>query len=227
MNLWKSLSVGVFAVCVGVSPVFAQGTAAQPAEPQAQPVPENNGERGAESPQAVFEKFFKAGKNSEWKAMFSCLTDESGGMLIVSFSAFPLMMLEMQAQFAEGDEKKEAEKARDEYLSLLKTHGLDIEKLQQQQAPPENDEDRDKFVKEALAGVTDRAGLFAGIMDFMSKQGNGNAFGADQEATLENVEVNGDSATGTVKTTRDGEVQEQPIEFKKVNGKWLIELPMN
>lgn len=182
---------------------------------------------GGETPQAVFDTFVKAGNEKNWRQMYSCLTENSGARLLLMFSSFPLMMLEMQAQFAEGEEKAKAEKDLAAYKEMLKSHGLDLEKMAALDSLPDDDEAQQRAIRELLGSVRDRAALFGGIMDFMSKQSDGEAFNMGENVRLGDVRIDGDNATGTIRTVEDGEEQSQPITFKRANNRWFIELPMD
>jgi len=46
------------------------------------------------------------------------------------------------------------------------------------------------------------------------------------DAKLVDVKEDGDTASATIVMTKDGAETKEPISFKKIDGTWLIEMPM-
>jgi len=47
----------------------------------------------------------------------------------------------------------------------------------------------------------------------------------EADAVLENVQISGDSATATLKQTRNGTQRSETMNFRRINGVWKIDLP--
>ncbi|MBI4612741.1 MAG: hypothetical protein HY720_03950 [Planctomycetes bacterium] len=158
---------------------------------------------GADSPDAVFAKAMAALNDSDKKAFASCLTPESQTEIATSLIIGAAMKTAMK------------EDGKAEFEAILKKHGLE--------KPPAEGE-AEPAVKKALEGVKDKPQLVADLGDWMEKFG-GEGSNTKSDATLKNVKIDGDKATGTVVTKRsDGTDKTEPTEFHRIDGKWYIHL---
>jgi len=155
------------------------------------------------SPQKVAESFQTAARKKDWKAMFACVTKEShkaltgGVMLAAAFSTF-------------GD------KAKEESLhELMKKHGLDPKKKPDLKGDP-------------TAGVKDRAAFFGDIVQWLEKNspkpkgGKPRKSFSEQIASVKIANFKIDGATATADAIRNGKKAGEPVEFKKIDGKWYV-----
>jgi hypothetical protein len=72
------------------------------------------------------------------------------------------------------------------------------------------------------AGIRDKSGFVGEMMQVMNSMATKNSPGHMnwESATLSNLTIDGDSASGTIKIDGD----ENPIRFQRVGGAWLVEL---
>jgi len=156
-----------------------------------------------ETPQAAFDAFKKATKDDDWKVAAALMSPESQSMIAAGFTIGASFMT-----MADEEKGKELKK-------LLAKHGVDLE------AEPEPGDE--PAGPEALtAPIKDLPAFIGEIVAWMDKQKDGADKGFPEMGELGEVSVDGESATASVSTERGP----QPIEFRRVNGSWLIHLPM-
>jgi hypothetical protein len=156
-----------------------------------------------DTPQAVYDAFAKASKEKNWKTATALLSRESQSMMAAGMI--------MGASFMTmGDEAKQKDLEQ-----LLQKHGIDLN-----EEPPADDQDAGP---EALTRPIKDLPTFVGeVAAWMDKQGDGEGSGMPEMGKLGEVTVDGDNATASIET----EMGPQPIEFHRVDGSWLIHLPM-
>ncbi|MCC6420904.1 MAG: hypothetical protein IT429_21935 [Gemmataceae bacterium] len=187
-----------------------------------------------DSPKAVFDAFKEAAKKEDWKTVCDCLTDDSSKMLAGAMAAGSLFIKGFIDAFAEKDQTgklKEIAKAIDD---LLKKHsvtqetlgGLDFKELMQNAKA-----DPDKMKKELAkvgAKIKNPCGFLtdfgAAAKKLPGKQGSPLESAAN--ATLKDLDIKGDKATAKIVTMKDGKEKVEPIEFRKIDGGWKIEIPL-
>lgn len=157
-----------------------------------------------DTPQAAFDALSKAAKNNDWKTATSLLTPESQSMMAAG------MML--GASFMTmGDEAKQKDLEQ-----LLKKHGVDMDE-------EPSDEDPEAGPEALTRNIKDLPTFVGEINEWMQKNGEGADSGFPEMGELGEVTIDGDTASATV----DTEMGPQPIEFRRVDGNWLIHLPMD
>ena len=109
---------------------------------------------------------------------------------------------------------------------VLTNHGLTEEKMKSLEsvAPSQNPADAMKVL---AANVKDKPGCVADMtadIDAMN-DGEEKKMGMELEGELRDLKVDGDSVTATIVHTVNGEEKPQPIQFKKIDGGWLIDIP--
>lgn len=111
--------------------------------------------------------------------------------------------------------------AKQEFDALLKKHGLDEQKMEQDQS---NADSPLGSIERLSSSIGDTKAFLADLMTFMDSHADDNEQDGFTlgDGKLENLEIRGEKATGTVKTTDKSE----PIEFVKVAGSWKIVLPL-
>ncbi len=176
-----------------------------------------------DSPQAAFDAATAAATKEDWGTFMSCLTDDSQDKFTFGV-AFGAMFVK---GFAGMDKEKGKDVAK-AIVDAIAKHGVTEAHLDQlandrankKLAPPE---ERD-LVRKLVQPINDKAGFVADMLAAMKKAGNKQsteAMGGD----LKDVKVEGDKAAGTVVRKKGGKDTQEPIEFRKVDGGWKIELP--
>jgi hypothetical protein len=165
---------------------------------------QGTGRESHATPEAVFAAFNQAAAEKDWATMASCLERESQvGMSLVMMIPAGLM-----AAFDPDAEK--------EFRELLQRNGLDEDQIE----AGDPNQGLDEAIDELSASIENPAALLADIMKFLDAREDGEGGGGFglSEGELLDLDVQGDTATATVKS----EGQSHPIEFKKLNGSWKI-----
>jgi len=169
---------------------------------------------GAETPEAAFAAFQEAAQEKDWKAVAELLTPESQE----SMAAGMIFIASFMAAFDEGKGK--------ELEQLLKKHGLDPDAAKGPDA--EEAASLEQALKAAVGPIKDKPALIAEMIGWLDENAEGaggssfaEGFGSIASAKLSDLSIEGDTATGTV----TGEDESGPIEFRRLNGRWLIHIP--
>lgn len=183
-----------------------------------------------DSPQAVFEAAKAATAEKDWKTFAGCLTEESRDVFAGGLVMMTGMIKAFSVGFA-GPEGAEEAKAKIKPLDdVLAKHGLTEEvmkKAEPKQPPGGGDpEAMTKALRAMAAPIDDRTAFIADVFAAFEKIGDSPADEMDMlaNATLADVEIDGETATGTVIQRQNGQEKKEPIEFRKVDGSWRIHL---
>ena len=169
------------------------------------------------TPQAAFDAAVKASKAKDFKAFAAVLTPESQGKLAGQLAGLGVMFKAFSAFDKEGKMK---DKLAD-FDKIMDKHGLtkDVMGKLKQTKDPKEIEANNKVIATA---IKDKPGFVGDVMKWLDAANPGkNKGGPLDEATLKDVKITGDKATGTVVTKE----KEEPMEFAKVGGGWRIVLP--
>jgi hypothetical protein len=169
------------------------------------------------TPQATFDTAKAAAAKEDWKAFAQCLTPDTrdemaGGMAIFG----PLMGL------SDPETGKQIE-------GVLKKHGIDEKAMD---GPPLGDAkgSPEEAMKKLASSIKDRDAFIGEMMTIMKKSGKMKDKGPmDKTATLKDVKIEGDKATGTLVTKVDGKdvPDPNPVKFRKIEGAWKMDVDMN
>jgi hypothetical protein len=184
------------------------------------------------SPEAVFLAAKEAAEQEDWEGMCECITPESrdqfAGMLL-----FGAVMMKGMSGFAAlgGPEKvQEVEEKFKPVMDVLAKHGLDEETLenmkpQGRMMPGSADNDR---LQQVLAPVKNRNKFVADMIAAMQQVSNRERTIPspwESDATLVDLEIGENSATGYIVQTKNGNERRDKIAFTKIDGSWKIDLP--
>lgn len=187
---------------------------------------------GFGTPQECFDAAKGHLAKKDYEGFCRCLTPDSQNLMAGMFSMLPSMMRSFAALGGEEAIKKiDTQFAKID--EVIKKHGLDASKLpgMPEMMKVQKDEAKMKALFDnMLAPVKDRAAYLAELMKAFESLQDGQP-GAPNlaeaiDGDLKDLTVAGDTATGTLVVTRNGDTQEQPFNFKKVDGGWLIDLPI-
>ncbi len=186
-----------------------------------------------DSPQDVFDTMKQSMQDQDFETFAHCLTPNSqkkmaatlvvAGGMIIAFS-------QMGQQMGDEGEAEPDNSAMEKFQNILKDHGIDEKTMQQ---PPPNAENmsQNEVIMAMGEKIEDRPGFIAEVMQLMteiSEKEDGsvsNNMALSADATLGDLEVDDDTASGTLTYPMNGEEKTEPIEFKKIDGQWRIELP--
>lgn len=159
-----------------------------------------------DSPQAAFDGLKEAVRSKDPQAISAALTDGAENTMAGT--------LVFMAGFAALDEEK-----RPEIETLLQKHGIDTSEDAEKtdltegfHALAEPIKDKPAFIAEILAWIDENKEDDSAAPSLIN-------------GTLQNLKVEGDTATGTLVTSKRGAERKEPIEFRKVDGGWLVHLP--
>ena len=222
----------------------SDGGSAPAAEPAAKAAAQAPRVMGAETPEALVERMKKAAADQDIAEMAACMSPKSrtemamgmylGATMMVAFSE---MGLEMGGSMAGGmddmmsdeDKKKAAEnleKGKAEVAQLKERYNTMVGKYGLPKLPAEGEPEADMPKEEAekLFASIDQGAFVADVMKFLESMPSEDKPSADEaapvkipEGPLENLQISGDTASGSV----GGE----ELQFVKVDGRWFVEMP--
>lgn len=156
-----------------------------------------------DTPEAAFKAFQTASEAEDWQAAARCLTPESQAMM-----ADGLIFAASFATLGSTEKEKELEQ-------LLKNHKIDMD------AEPKAPKDKDAAAMPSfVAEVEDKPALIEDLFGWLKKNSSSRGPSFDVKK-LGEVKTDGDKATALAET-EDGD---KPVEFRRVDGGWLIHLP--
>ena len=163
---------------------------------------------GGKSPEDAFAKFKKATEKNDYKGAFNCLdASTQNGMAagLVMMSGFMVM----------GDD--EAAKKMEE---VMKKHKLnDLEETEMEKFK----DDQEGAMEFLAAKIKNKSQFFEDVMKVAASAKNAGDSSFAIKGELKDVKIDGDEATG--KIAMEGG-KEEPINFVKVGGRWLIKMEM-
>ena len=189
---------------------------------------------GYDSPQAAFDAMKAAGEKKDWKGFCECMTPDSqdamaGGMVVAG-----TMMKAMGgfAMMGRGEQAEKTKAALEKIDEVLKKHGLDekaMKKVQEkmQGAEPKGPNKRLAMLKELAAPIKDKPTFIGDMFAALEEMNPGESTMSFENATLKDVKIDGDTATGTIAKTDKGMKMDEPINFKKIDGGWLVDIPVD
>ncbi|REJ95516.1 MAG: hypothetical protein DWQ34_05555 [Planctomycetota bacterium] len=157
------------------------------------------------TPQEAFDAMTGGIAARDWSRAASCMTDESQEMM-----AAGLLFIGGFAAAFGGDETAQI-------AAVLEKHGIDIED------GPEVDTEG-----EVKLPIRNKPAFIADMLSAMEASGEGFDEGPAawaESSTLADLSIDGDKATASVVSTTDGVEEQEPIEFRRANGAWLVHLP--
>ncbi len=176
---------------------------------------------GGATPEETFKTAKTALEKEDWKGLCDCMTKESQDMMAGGVAMVGVMM-QAFASFGGDEGVKEAEKIKE----TLDKHGLTedfLKKLEEKDEP----EDPMAAMKIVLEPVKDRPQFIADMIAALQSMSDKDKYEESpipKDVALKDVKIDGDSATGTVEFERKGKKESDEIAFKKVDGKWLLDL---
>jgi hypothetical protein len=177
----------------------------------------SGGSGGGATPEETFKSAQAAAEKNDYKAFMSTMTPESqetyAGMI-----AFGGAMVQAFAGLGGPEGAEDAKKVKE----VLDKHGLTEETLKKADPtaadPIAGMKSLVEPVKDKPAFVADMMAALKSSKDFKDKSP------LQKGTTLKDVKIDGDSAKGTIETEVEGKKESSPIGFKKIDGKWLIDL---
>jgi hypothetical protein len=174
---------------------------------------------GHSTPHAAFEALKQAQINRNWGGMYDVLTPDSRDRLVSGFA--------MIAQMAAASDSQVS--------AILSKYGV---------APPAEIPkptspgdfarlmaEMQQNMKKSVEGVRDKRGFFVELMNYfqtraeVKKKLDSEDLERLANAELTDLTIEGDTARGKQTSTLTGRTSTSSVEFRRVNGGWLIHLP--
>jgi hypothetical protein len=165
----------------------------------------------AATPEAAFENFKASAAKKDYKSLFNTITPDSQDVLLGGAALNIQVRATVDPKYAEG-------------AKLLEKHGV---KMLEQTNPTANRGPM-AIIKEAVAGVKDKAACFIELQQWAEKtfpeaKANAGKMADVADSKLVDVKVDGDTATGSLKVIQDGKETPQTIKFKKTGDAWYVD----
>ena len=177
--------------------------------------------RGFETPEAAFAAMQAAVDQKDWRTAAGCLTNESqetmtGGLLLVSG---------LMAVFG-GDQAAEL-------TAVMQEHGIEMPEPSFDFSEPTPEETSDSAPEEeapdsGMPDIQDKAGFIEDMLTALEKMDEGKAGQMHEQwaaAELQDLEIDGESATAKMAIQTDEGAESQEIAFRQGEGGWLVHLP--
>jgi hypothetical protein len=189
---------------------------AVPVQARDQPSPEPDYAFG--SPRAVFDAMNKAAKKKDFKTVMKCLTPESRDRMVAGLATAGAS-LRMVANINSEAKMQDFVAGFDK---VLVKHGVTKEALARLEAAKDSEESA-KAAKALAAPVKDKAAFVSDITALFGKLTSGLVDQAQGE--LKDVKTTGTKARGVMAYKVNGMEINQPIDFVKIGGDWLVVVP--
>lgn len=179
--------------------------------------------KGYRTPQEAFDAFTKAAAKADYATFYSTLEPAASDKLVGMFALI--------AVHARADLDRYGSKMPERVRAMLRPVAATAERFGLEKfrplAPKAEKAEQDAWVRKAVAAVRKKPEFFAAALTALEKAREGGA-GMKELGTarLEGVKIDGDAARGTVVNTKDELEKKSPIEFRRVNGSWLIIPPI-
>lgn len=208
---WRSQTSARLAFTLALIVAVATNARAQaPAKPAA---------GGGATPEETFKLAQAAAEKENWKGAVSHMTAESQEMFAGGL-AFAGMMMQAFAELGGPDGAKDAKKIKD----VLAKHGL-TEAAMKKLEGDDSIKGPEEAIKKIVGPIKDRGAFIGDMLNaFKGTKGFKNESPIAKEAKLKDVKIDGNTAKGKVEFEKDGKQTEEEIAFKKVGGKWLLDL---
>lgn len=180
-----------------------------------------------ETPQKVFEEAVRASKQRDFRAYARCLASESQDLLTGQFILTASMVCHPDIPPKNG-KRQGTSPLLDR---ILRRSGLTQERLESiskehRKKKFQDVNDRTRWLKGLAVEVKDKEGFIADMIYWLEKVGPNAGKGVPLEnATLRDIRIQNDRASGVVTTRVGGKAREEPMEFLKVGKGWLIVVP--
>jgi len=173
------------------------------------------------TPEAVWEAQKKATENQDWKTLYNTLTPETRDRM-ASGIAFIALMAGGADESMAAIVKKHGLKSQTTATDTSSPAGLTqmFSQLQQQmESAADSIEDKESFFVDVMAYFAEKGEEMQGQM------GNQQMTMMTASQELKDVVIDGDRARGTQTISVMGNTVNVPIEFRQIDGSWLIHQP--
>ena len=176
------------------------------------------------TPEAIFEAAKVAAEKENYTAFCDCLTPDGRDEMAVRFVLIGILLKRVPE---EGPDAKKANFQAAKITAVMKKHGLTKKTV------PEidlffaaNEEESRKELLKLASPITDRPAFIADFFGALKEiAGKSDLRLIEKNAKLEDLDIQGDTATATIVQTRAyaDEEKRSPVGFQKVDGQWKID----
>src|SRR5262245_35341087 len=196
------------------------GKATQGAAGQNPGATKNKANKLHQTPEGAFRAFMAAGEKEDWKGLCECLTDDTRDR----FATGLIFTGGLARAFADTAEQRAQIKPVDDVL-LKYGINTDIEPRKGLKSLIQDGKDIQKAVRKAVESIKDRNAFIAEVLAAFQQALPGytknilaEQFFDFNDVTLEEVKVQGNSATAVVVARREGQEARQPLNFRRIDG---------
>jgi hypothetical protein len=189
------------------------------------------------TPEDVYKAAAKAMKNRDMKLLCAVLTPDSRAQTAGQLTFIGLLIKGFTVGFAKDDEAKEKARAKFKPLDeAMAKHGLTEEAMKALEPKAKKmfgdkvdfktltDEQKGKLLRLMVSPVKDHCAYLMDLVAALDKLGTKRE--SLELGELKELKIEGDSARGMAVVSAGGTESTRPIEFRRRDGSWLIELPL-
>ncbi len=180
------------------------------------------------SPQEVFDAFKNAAAKEDYKTFTDCLTTDSRKAMTGGLVVAVVMMKQFAGLGGKGGELDAKLKPLDD---VMKKYDLKEDAVKQVFAEAAKGGADPTAAKNSMLklsdSIKDHGAFMADVMGALKQiggKGEANKLTAFKDAELKDVKTSGDTATGTVVVRQGGSEKSNPVQFRKEDGGWRIDM---
>ncbi len=165
-------------------------------------------------------------EKEDFETFSNCMTPETQDAAAAALAFAGIMMKNMGSTFSDIASKagasgsKSMDEAKDAIGALLEKHGISETAISSITTT-----NQDEAIQEIIKPIKDKAAFMSEMLEQMSQVGDDKSFG-NVNGDLIDLKVEGDSATGTLVSKKNGAEEKRPIKFEKSDGSWKIALSL-
>lgn len=177
-------------------------------------------EKKLDRPEETFATAAAALREDDVRTFAECLTDETVDTLAGTVASIAIVAKNIRQAFGEGRDPEVRRLSK----TLVK-HGLDHETVQHVMSQSGTMMHPETAFHGLIEPVKDRKKFLADVYDALHDTPDAPEKPLSKDARLDGLRIEGDIAHATVVQTRYGKLRRDSIEFRKINGHWLIHAP--
>lgn len=168
------------------------------------------GGAAGKTPEATFKAIKTASANDDHATMFKCMDPQAHDEILIGMTVGASFM-----SMGKDDETKKQMKG--DLKAIMDEHGVpEMKKGSIDMSKPDA---MKEAAGEMFANVNDKAALYSDLAEYMAKYAQKNQKVDYANATLKDVSIEGEKATGTIEMS---EGKATPVQFVQRDGRWYM-----